>query len=180
MFHNLYAFTYIIYRVFIKLVENKNSRPSIYQSKLSHSIISFLTPPTLIIDNIYLSSCLGASNSYLLSRYNIKYIINLATTVPNFFSNMEYLKIDIKDDGQKKFTKQTLDKAYDFIEYSQLQNKNILIHCFMGRSRSVTVIIYYLMKKFSLNYDQAIDIIKNQRNYVNPSQIFKENIKELF
>ena len=50
----------------------------------------------------------------------------------------------------------------------------------MGRSRSVSIIIYYLMKKFNLSYDQAIDIIKNKRNYVNPSQIFKENIKELF
>ena len=49
-------------RIFLKV-------PMITQLK------TFLSPPTYIINNIYLGSAFNASNKELLDYYNIKYII---------------------------------------------------------------------------------------------------------
>jgi protein-tyrosine phosphatase len=45
--------------------------------------------------------------------------------------------------------------------YSCAKNDNrILIHCSMGISRSPTIATMYVMKKFSLSYDEVINDIK--------------------
>src|SRR5579875_2554357 len=43
--------------------------------------------------------------------------------------------------------KPMIEIGYHFIDEAVRNNKNILVHCYAGMSRSVSVIIYYLMKK---------------------------------
>jgi protein-tyrosine phosphatase len=59
------------------------------------------------------------------------------------------------------------------------KTKNILIHCYAGRSRSVTCIIYYLMKKYNYNYDQILNYIKNIKPDVGPNLGFEEELKKI-
>lgn len=58
------------------------------------------------------------------------------------------------------FTKaEIIQKAFKK-EYLHTMNKNrILIHCSLGVSRSSTVAIMYIMKKFQLNYDEVMRVL---------------------
>ena len=49
----------------------------------------------------------------------------------------------------------------------------------LGQSRSVSVIIYYLMKKYKLNYKEAYTYIKNIKNDVKPNNAFMNKLSEL-
>ena len=69
--------------------------------------------------------------------------------------------------------KPLIEIGYNFMDYVISSNNNILIHCAAGISRSVSLITYYLMKKYMLPYDKAIEIIRIKRNIANPNNSFK-------
>jgi len=52
---------------------------------------------------------------------------------------------------------------------------NVLVHCEMGRSRSVSLLIFYLMKTLDITYEDAYELIKAKRYTINPQ--FEELIK---
>lgn len=138
----------------------------------------FFTEPTFIIDNIYIGSAHNAANKKLLDRLNIKYIINVTAEITNYFINeIEYSNYVIYDDNKQSIFNY-LDDSYKKIkEYQQKNNGFILIHCFMGASRSATILAYYLIKEKGLNVKEAYDFIKNKRNLVNPTHKFYNELK---
>ncbi|XP_045199561.2 probable dual specificity protein phosphatase DDB_G0281963 [Mercenaria mercenaria] len=64
-------------------------------------------------------------------------------------------------------------------EVSETQNGKILIHCFAGMSRSVTVAVGYLMYKSKIPLDAALHIVKQYRGRVKPNPGFMRQL-ELF
>jgi protein-tyrosine phosphatase len=58
---------------------------------------------------------------------------------------------------------------------------NILIHCYMGASRSASIVIYYLMKSKNYDFDEALDYIIKKRPHVNPTfKMAKDLAKSTF
>ena len=82
----------------------------------------------------------------------------------------------MKDDGVDEYTEEDLDNIIEFIKKN---NDNVLIHCMMGRSRSATVILYYLIKIHNMNLDDAIEYLISKRYVVNPSIKFINNLKNI-
>jgi protein-tyrosine phosphatase len=58
------------------------------------------------------------------------------------------------------------ETATNFIHQSR-QETNILVHCMAGVSRSVTLVLAYLMKHMGMNYHQAYSLVQRNRNKVN-------------
>mgnify|MGYP003334809269 FL=1 len=129
---------------------------------------TFMYNPTYIMDNIYLGSAYNASNKELLQSYNIRYIINITNEISNHFpDDFVYFNFKIQDNNK--------DRLFDFLEESyrkikEYQNNNdgaILVHCFMGASRSATVVAHYIIKEHDYTPDLAIVFIKEKRIIVN-------------
>jgi protein-tyrosine phosphatase len=74
--------------------------------------------------------------------------------------------------------KPLIEIGYNFINESVKKNKNILVHCYAGMSRSVSVIIYYLMKKNGLTFSNAQRFIKNIRGLIRPNDSFQKQLTE--
>jgi protein-tyrosine phosphatase len=49
------------------------------------------------------------------------------------------------------------------IDNSIEENKPVYVHCYWGLMRSATVVAGYLMLKYNLPMDDAINIVKEQR-----------------
>ena len=149
--------------------------PYLIQTKI------FFSQPTHIIDNIYLGSAFNASCYSTLKNNNIGLIINLTTDISNYFEKDFIYKNYPLHDNNKDSIKQYLDQSYQEILNFQNKNnnKNIFIHCFMGASRSVSIVIYYLIKKYEYKIDDAILFIKNKREVVNPTVLFYKEINEM-
>ena len=129
-----------------------------------------------IIDNLFLGSSFNASNQNLLFKLKIKRIVNISYDIPKYHDNIDYFYLKMKDDGVDEYSKENLDDIINFIEKNE---DNVLIHCMMGRSRSATVILYYLIKKHNMNLDEALEYLLSKRCVVNPSLKFIENIKNI-
>jgi protein tyrosine/serine phosphatase len=133
----------------------------------------FFDDPTYIINNIYIGSAYNAANYNKLKELNIKYIINVTNEITNYYPDeFEYLQIKLYDDNKKSILKY-LKKAYEFM--NEKKDGNILVHCFMGASRSASVVIYYLMNTLrydndeNYSFDDCLKYLKEKRLVVNPT-----------
>jgi protein-tyrosine phosphatase len=171
-----------------EVIDNQNNNDEKTYKKRLFIPIPYLTQlewfygePTHIIDNIYLGSAINASHYNTLKNRNIGLVINMTYEISNYFPNeIEYINYPLYDNNQQSIKQYLLD-AYDKIISFQINNrdKNILIHCFMGASRSASVVIYYLMKKYNYTLNEAIQFAKNKRYLVNPTMLFYNELSEL-
>jgi hypothetical protein len=58
--------------------------------------------------------------------------------------------------------------------------KRVLVHCFAGASRSVTAVIWYLMRYEGHAWDDALALIKQQRAIANPNIRFELPLRLAF
>ncbi len=134
-----------------------------------------------IIDNIYLSDLNSAHNLTLLIINNIQIIIRLSESDNNsiYDSNIDFYNFVLEDN--MLFSKEIIDyseKIYNIILNNK--EKNILIHCNQGQSRSVSAIIYYICKKYNYKYENAYNLIKDIKRDIRPNNGFSFELRKLF
>lgn len=71
------------------------------------------------------------------------------------------------------------DSAINFIHQSRKET-NILVHCMAGVSRSVTLVLAYLIKHFGMSYNEAFRTVQRKRNKVTPVPYRSTQILVLF
>jgi len=160
--------------------DNQVSRVYEEKSGIINHLYKLTYPMTHIIDNIYLGNACDASSYYTLKESKITNIINSTCEIPNYFDNeFEYFKINIYDINSNSFKNKTFNNILDYIY--RIQNdgdKKILIHCYMGSSRSAALVILYLIDKYNYTIDEALKFIKNKRDLVNVNTEFIKNLRD--
>jgi len=155
-----------IYRYY-EPIERYESDVSVYE-RLKYVFSS----PIEIFPNLFLGNSINAANKELLKSNNFDIIINVTDNIPNFFENdFEYYNVSIKD-NTNAFFGLNLENCAKYIHDNLRLNKKIIVHCFEGRSRSVTIIIYYLMNYHNYKFIDIYNQIKNQKNIVNINKSF--------
>ena len=141
-----------------------------------------MTEPTHVIDNIYIGNSLNASNYYELIDNEITHVINVSEEISNYFpEEIEYLRIPVSDTNDASLDNYYA-KALEFInniDHFNGKNNNVLIHCFMGSSRSATIVVLYLMKVKNMSFDAAYKYLKRLRPVVNMNITFAEELQDV-
>lgn len=127
-----------------------------------------------VIDNLYIGNI--QDYYYYLYKYHIEAVLKLTNLIeePKYtsFNNIEVLRIIINDEENFMI----IDKCIEFINKNK--KKNILIQCSENYSRSLTVIISYLIKERRFTYKNALKLFKNKINiYINKT--FDSYLKSL-
>jgi hypothetical protein len=81
--------------------------------------------------------------------------------------------LNLKDRPEEKI-KAFFEQSYNFINGTK---KGILIHCVMGVSRSASIVIAYLMKKYEVPFDAALKFVRSRRPIVKPNDGFIKQLK---
>lgn len=136
-----------------------------------------------IIEGLYLGSVDDCTNTDWLYNNKISVIFNVA---------IELYCINIKFNDNKKITciscpmydspNQSLMKciymAIPLIRRCIAENKNILVHCYAGISRSASIVIAFLMNYYKLSFINSYQYVKSKRNIINPNSGFIFQLKE--
>jgi protein-tyrosine phosphatase len=72
-----------------------------------------------------------------------------------------------------------LRPAFEYIEGVRKEKKNILVHCAAGMSRSGIIVISYLIKKYGISYEEALERVRKVRRCVGPNRGFVRQLKKL-
>jgi protein-tyrosine phosphatase len=130
-----------------------------------------------IIDYLFIGSFEDAIDIKQLQKHNIKHIINVAKECNHtkIYDNITYEKYPIieyykpvNEDNIYDLNYTNLEKLFFILDNYIEKKEPILIHCAHGMSRSVTFVIYYLMKKNKLSTDEAFKFVINKRKIAYP------------
>ena len=99
--------------------------------------------PHEVCKGLYLGSIGCAMSGEGLKKYEIKTVIS-AINYLNTYEGIRYHFFNINDSKKEVITKH-FKATNGIIKRSLDAKKNVLVHCFMGISRSATIIIAYLM-----------------------------------
>lgn len=177
------SYVYATYNVFYDKVSNLRSSESNTTNNRIYKDVSYynmftvpLLAPSHIIDNIYLGSAHNAGNYKLLKDMKIDIIINITKEISNYYpSEFIYKKYDVNDNDVDDISGY-LDDIYNFMKANK--NKNILVHCYMGASRSVTAVVYYLVKEKGMTVEKALEYVRGVRVSINPNERFIEAVRK--
>lgn len=132
----------------------------------------------MICENVFISDSNGASNISFLLQNNITHILICAIELhPQHPNNFTYKHCPIIDSplfNIKRFFKECII----FIEEVIQQNGNILIHCKLGRSRSVTIVLSYLIKSHKLSLQASLNILQKCHPLASPNEGFLIQLQE--
>jgi protein-tyrosine phosphatase len=132
------------------------------------SKVSGIEDCNMIVPYIYLGNINYANNVDFLKKNNITAIVNCTENEAynEYFDDKPKFRLKVNDskepDNINSFKSQILN-AIVFIEKNREEKRNIYIHCYWGLMRSATVVAGYLIYKYGLSVNDAINIIKEQR-----------------
>jgi len=130
-----------------------------------------------ITNQIWIGSYGDISNDKFLNERQITHILCCADEIPlrvGFPYSQVYQghKVFLIDDKVNEKTMAYFLEGATVLDTWINDGKNIIVHCFAGISRSVSVVITYLMVYKGWTYDLAFQHIKLRRPRMNPHSDF--------
>jgi protein-tyrosine phosphatase len=99
--------------------------------------------------------------------------------IPNFHSRgvtVTYLSLPLPDVPEANIS-QHFEQATSFID-EIAKDEPVLVHCVVGASRSVSVVLAYLMKKNNWDVQTALSHVHNLRSVADPNEGFLKQLHE--
>ncbi len=140
-----------------------------YSNKLDLSTISgetsdcddkiFKLPISKVNDQIYLSSIENICNYTQLEKNNISYVLNVSDKIFSKTPGNKTVFLDQPISSKSFcFLMKIIPLCIEFIDSAINSNRNVLICCHDGYSRTVVILIAYYILKYSINFQESIDL----------------------
>ena len=158
----------------------KTNRNDYYYNKTQEEDYS-----EIIKDFLYISSYKTASTVTDLKNLKITNIINcsgdLCENLSNDSSllNIDYLTLNIRDNVSENI-ECLFFLCINYINDVKEKKGRVLIHCYKGVSRSVSIVIAYLIYLYKWSYDKAFDFVQSKRSIANPNIGFYLQLKTFY
>ncbi|KAJ8767516.1 hypothetical protein K2173_017585 [Erythroxylum novogranatense] len=136
------------------------------------------TVPCQIEEGLFLGSVGAANNKDGLKSKNITHVLTVASSIrPAYPDHFAYKVIGVSDREETNL-RQYFDECFNFIDEAKGQGGGVLVHCFVGKSRSVTIVVAYLMRKHGMNLCQALEYVKSRRPQAAPNIGFISQLRD--
>jgi len=162
-----------------RFVESKGNKNEITQT--SFGFVVDTKPdnvPAKIIENIYLGSQ-DCCELHVLRQFCISYVLSIGIEAPCVYPNVIYKFVKCLDLPETNIITILESDCIPFIKEAIKYEKNILVHCNAGVSRSSAVILGFLILVNGLSYEEAYNFVKLKRTCIKPNIGFEKQLKTL-
>jgi hypothetical protein len=131
-----------------------------------------------IIPYLFLGSRKAAMNLKLLRICGVKRVLSVGKQqeLPQpYHTEIEYERLKISDLPDERLL-DGLKGAMEFIKDSIAKQQSVLVHCQMGRSRSASCVIAYLVLYHNMRFNDAMQLVQKKRPIANPNFGFREQL----
>ncbi|GAA5963461.1 hypothetical protein JCM21900_004651 [Sporobolomyces salmonicolor] len=109
-----------------------------------------------------------------LERLGVKQVLNLAVECEDKDDEVKtrfgrYGWLPMTDSVEEKGVQERLDEACRILADAQLQSKPVYVHCRAGKSRSVTVVLAYLVYRNHWSLKRAYSYVADRREGISPN-----------
>jgi protein-tyrosine phosphatase len=88
-----------------------------------------------------------------------------------------YKKLHLVDVVDEDVTS-IFNEAFEFLEQCREAGRRVLVHCVIGKSRSASIVIAYLMKHNQMALQKAFNFVKSKRALIQPNNGFMIQLRE--
>ena len=139
----------------------KNLAPRVITPQTNvYAHISEITP---ILPGLYLSSLMAARNPTTLADLGITHILAILDFSVSFAPWTGRRLVLNLSDGTESDLLSRLDECVDFIQGGIKDGGKVLVHCMQGLSRSVCVVVGFLVRVEGVGAEEGLKIVQEKR-----------------
>lgn len=132
--------------------------------------------PVRVADRLFVGSVGAAHNREALQREGITHVLCVAGGLPQPYpGEFSYLTVAVNDSPAEDITAH-FEACFAFLD-SAFSSGGALVHCFAGKSRSVTVLAAYLMRTTQCTLQAALAMIQAVRPAACPNSGFMVQLR---
>lgn len=146
----------------------------------SFSQVPFYLGITEVLPCLYLCGACAIVRPETIECLEIKFVVNATIELPDTplpDIAPEYLRVPVKDTRESNLL-DYFDKVADLIEKTRQDDGRSLVHCVAGVSRSVSLVLAYLMKYSNMSLKSAFQYVRSVRPQVRPNIGFFKQLIE--
>lgn len=123
---------------------------------------------------LYVGGAWNAANLYELGQAKVGWIVSMAAEFGSkpFCNTIHYKHFPLEDD-EREFALAVLVESAAFIDRAlrdeSKMDSTVLVHCAMGRSRSVAAVLAFLMHDQRVSFDQALAFLRRAHPVARPN-----------
>ena len=141
--------------------------------------IHFNSHSSKIFNWMFLGTFSNACDIEELRRIGVNYVLNCAAECQNTHLPDDIIELHLNIRDEKKFDLSPFfEESNKFINKAKMSGGALLIHCKYGISRSVSLIIAYLIKYLGFSVVRALNFLRNIKQQINPNEGFLEQLSE--
>lgn len=133
--------------------------------------------PALVKPNLYVGSQ-DCTSSETLTEYQIKTVLSIGIEAPVKIPTVEYHFCELLDLPESNLIS-AVYLCKGIIKRSLDRNEKVLVHCNAGVSRSVSVVVAFLILDHGMSYEDAFALVKDVRPCARPNQGFLKQLANL-
>jgi protein-tyrosine phosphatase/thiol-disulfide isomerase/thioredoxin len=143
-----------------------------------------------ILPNLYISNWDAGNDNDLIKQLNLKAVLTICSffksnTVLQFYKDngIDFMFIKLDDTDQDDIASH-FDSTFNFIKYHISKGNNILVHCYAGISRSVTLVANYILREIyedDISHPEhavsnVLEYIRSKRPMIDPNPGFLKQL----
>ncbi|XP_059544376.1 dual specificity protein phosphatase 22 isoform X2 [Myotis daubentonii] len=130
-----------------------------------------------ILPGLYIGNFKDARDAEQLSRNKVTHILSVHDSARPMLEGVKYLCIPAADSPSQNLTRH-FKESIKFIHECRLRGEGCLVHCLAGVSRSVTLVIAYIMTVTDFGWEDALHTVRAGRSCANPNLGFQRQLQE--
>ncbi|KAF8261645.1 protein-tyrosine phosphatase-like protein [Lactarius quietus] len=166
----------------------QNSLPSVIEQEKQHDMRPNRSAAkdnkrvaSKIAPRLYLTCLSTARDVNQLTSHGITHVLSVLEKAPSYPSStsLRTMHVPISDyDGEDILTHLPATTSFIRGALAESPNNRVLVHCFMGISRSATVVIAYLIATSQMTPHEALATVRAKRAIVRPNRGFMAQLHE--
>lgn len=134
-----------------------------------------------IVPNLFIGSIEAVKDPNVIRTMDaVVSVVRAKNVPPTFFEGVlndttNHLYIDLRDRSSSRI-EDYFQVTHEFIASHLRMGHRVLVHCMMGRSRSVTIVANHLVKENNWSVYKALEVIKKKRCTIRPNRGFIQQL----
>jgi protein-tyrosine phosphatase len=149
----------------------------LYWSDIKNKYIYYIDNMSQIFNNLWIT-CGGTAREFDFLRENeITHILNCAEEESiNYPKDITAIHILMTDDDDDSGMSQIIEGAQILGAWMNA-GVNTIVHCKAGISRSVTVVLAWMIMYKEYTFNDAYKFVQDKRNFINPNDYYRKLLR---
>ena len=122
-----------------------------------------------------MSGSLFAASAKALKQLGVQCVLSCCERMPFASNRTENLLVRLRDIQQESLASH-LPTAFEFLDRCEREGRRCLVHCMVGASRSVTLVLAFLVVKRGWALRAAFEHVRARRGKARPNRGFAEQL----